>query len=340
MKVVVLVVTLLFACAFAKDELDLFTDFIKEYNKAYDTVEEWTNRFNIFKENLARIDELNRMANGDAVYGINQFADMTPEEFGKYPCGGVLNDLPELDIAINTEPRIIPEVRDVPDEFDWTQKGAVTPVKNQGSCGSCWAFSTIANIEGAWFLAGHPLTSLAEGEVVDCTTTSYGCSGGWPYWAMTDLLKSPYNGQVDTEESYPYVAKNMKCTFTTDGVGATISNYTSYCRTGTTPCTESDIQNLLMTKGPLSICLNARTMEYYRGGVDSPTTTTCNPASIDHCVTMVGWGVDSASGKSYWKIKNSWGTTWGEQGFYRLVRGTSDPRGACGVNTVVTAATI
>jgi len=231
---------------------------------------------------------------------------------------------------------------DIPDEFDWTLKGAVTPVKDQKQCGSCWAFSTVANIEGAWFLAGHDLVSLAESELVDCGTTSYGCRGGWPFWALSDLLKAPFNGTVDTEESYPYTPVNGKCAFSTGTLGAVVKNYTSFCHEQSPACTELQMQQLLMKFGPLSVCLNAGAMQFYRKGVSSPGASACSPTMIDHCIALVGWGTDPIAGHDYWKLKNSWGTVWGESGYYRLIRGVSadQPSGRCGINTVVTATSV
>jgi C1A family cysteine protease len=274
-----------------------------------------------------------------ATYGVTKFADMTEEEFMQYPCGGVLSKKQARSTRIVGLPPVsTPATSAAPDNFDWTTQGAVTPVKDQGQCGSCWAFSTIGNIEGAWFLAGNPLTSLAESELVDCSTTDYGCSGGWPFWALTDVLASPYNGRIATEASYPYVASDRSCQFKTATYGAKISNYTNYCNEETAPCTEDQIQTLLQSKGPLSVCLNANPMQLYSSGVSNPAK--CDPNGIDHCVTLVGWGIDATTNQKYWKLKNSWGTSWGEKGYYRLIRGVADKNGACGINRVITAVAI
>lgn len=342
MKLVAALVLLSCVAVFAVDnEYTLFTKFIAEHNKQYKTTAEWDTRFSNFKNNLRRIEQLNAEANGVAVHGISKFADMTVEEFSQYPCGGnLLNRMPKANLPeVQRAPSMV-NPSALPDSFDWTTKGAVTPVKDQGQCGSCWAFSSIGNIEGAWYLANKKLVSLSESELVDCSTTSYGCSGGWPFWAMSDILKSPINGRVDTEAGYPYKAQNAKCAFDANTVGATIKNYTSYCHEGTAACTETQIQTLLMKDGPLSVCLNAGAMMLYHSGVSAPTS--CAPTAIDHCIVLVGWGVDSATNTKYWKLKNSWGTTWGEQGYYRLIRGVEkdQPAGRCGINSVITAAQV
>jgi len=261
---------------------------------------------------------------------------MTREEFRQYPCGvDKISDLnskrPDFKVNhgdINADAIVAP-----PTSWDWTTKGAVTPVKDQGQCGSCWAFSTIGNIEGVNFLKNKKLISLSEQEEVDCSRTSYGCGGGWPFWAMSDLLRYN-NGVVDTESGYPYTGEDGACSESDSDKGAVIKSYKSYCMENTSACSEDQMASLLVQYGPLSACLNADPMQSYGGGVDNPPD--CDPSSIDHCITIVGYGVDSASGLKYWKIKNSWGTGWGESGYYRLIRGT----GACGINTVITIASV
>jgi len=335
-----LILAVLFCLSFAiqrptiLEERRLFAQFMRTYNKNYETQNEFDHRFQVFRTNLHEIEKRNRMST-TATYNITKFADMTQEEFRKYPCG--VNKLSDLKPKNpNFRPVIAqPEefVGDVPTSFDWVAKGAVTPVKDQQQCGSCWAFSTIGNIEGVWFLAGNTLTSLSEQEIVSCSTTDYGCEGGWPFWALTDMLSSPYQGRLDTETGYPYTSgsgDNGVCQFQTSDVGATIKSYKSYCTESTAACTETQMQQLLISYGPLSVCLNAGPMQYYQGGVDQPTD--CDPNSIDHCVTLVGYGVDN--GVPFWRLKNSWNTSWGEKGFYRLIRGT----GACGINKVITVA--
>jgi len=332
------VIAFLVAFAFAlkptdSHEASLFTQFMRTYNKQY-APQEFVQRFQIFKNNLREIERRNQMSTG-ASYNITKFADMSKEEFRTYPCGvNKLSDLASKNPKfkpVMAEPEIFSGA--LPTSFDWVAKGAVTPVKDQAQCGSCWAFSTIGNIEGVWFLAGNRLVSLSEQEIVSCSTTDYGCEGGWPFWALTDMLASPYSGRFDTEVGYPYTSgtgDNGVCNFKTTDVGATIKSYKSYCNEQTSPCTEPQMQQLLITYGPLSVCLDAGPMQYYQGGVDNPTD--CDPNAIDHCVTLVGYGVDN--NVPFWRLKNSWNTNWGEQGYYRLIRGT----GACGINKVITIA--
>jgi len=333
---VLIAVACLVAVAFASRlsaEKQMFNEFVHKYNKVY-ADEEIPHKFKNFQTNLRNLRVLNN-AQPEAVYNVTKFFDMSPSEFRRFPCG--VDKLSELNSkrpgfvpVMNTDP--IPKAP-LPTNFDWTGQGAVTPVKNQEQCGSCWAFSTIANIEGVHFLAKQKLVSLSEQQLVSCSTTDYGCEGGWPFWALTDMLASPYNGRIDTEKGFPYVSgdgDNGVCKFGTSDVGASITAYKSYCTEQTAVCQETEMQQLLVTYGPLSVCLDAGPMQYYQGGIDNPTD--CDPDAIDHCVTIVGYGVQS--GTPFWRIKNSWGTDWGENGFYRLIRGT----GACGINKVITIA--
>jgi C1A family cysteine protease len=316
-----------------------FSEFIRVNNKKYGSAQEFEHRFEVFRSNLDVIDARN--AEGHAAHNVTKFSDMTIEEFQAYPCGGRLGDLKHSNPDFQPIMGEFPAPQAVPPSFDWTTKGAVTPVKNQGACGSCWAFSVIGNMEGVWFLAGHPLTSLSEEQVVDCSNTDYGCSGGWPFWAMTDMDAAPYSGRIDTENSYPYTAGNGvsgSCKFSASTVGATEPSYKNYCNEQTATCTMAQIQQLLVTYGPLSACLDATPMQSYSSGIDHPSN--CDPSYIDHCITIVGYGAD-ASGTPFWRIKNSWGTDWGEQGFYRLYRDDSNGgQGVCGINRVITIASV
>jgi len=300
-----------------------FQSFKKTYKKVYSDAEEEETRLAIFRKNFANLYKL-RMQNPHATFGITKFSDLSPEEFRNLSCGGNLRgrfNLPEVD------PEPLPALSSAPASWDWQDHGAVTPVKNQESCGSCWAFSTVGQLEGAWFLAGNTLTSLSEQEFVDCSTQSFGCSGGWPFWAMSDILTA-YQGRVDTEASYPYTGANGACTASQHTQGAVYKSYKSFCNEQTPTCNETSMMELLFTTGPLSACLDALPFQSYQGGILNPPD--CSPATIDHCITITGYG--AASGVPYWRIKNSWGADWGEQGYVRLARGS----GVCGINVAIT----
>jgi len=352
MKSFLLLVALFVCAALASQQASdskQFLAWIKLWNKQYANHNEFQNRFANFQESLRRIEKLNSNAARTAQYGLTKFSDMSQDEFRSMPCGYKnLNEInyqrPGFSPVMGTIPVVAPEA--VPTTFDWEAQGAVTGVKNQGQCGSCWAFSTIGNSEGVYFLHTKNLVGLSEEQVVDCSTQSgdEGCNGGWPFWAFTDMDASPYNGQFDTEAGYPYIAGNGvsgNCSFSTGDVGAKLTGYQSFCQTvnPTAPCGESGTQALLMKYGPLSACLDATPMQSYQGGVDNPGSS-CDPTAIDHCITLVGWGVDNSTGAPFWRIKNSWGTDWGENGYYRLYRDNSNSgAGQCGITSVLTSAT-
>jgi len=260
---------------------------------------------------------------GSATFShLTPFADLTPEEFSmRNGFKSVGRDLSAAPLAESLD------VSSLPDSFDWREKGAVNAVKNQQQCGSCWAFATVANIEGAGFVTNKKLLSLSEQELVDCDkkTGDVGCQGGLPSNAYTDMIQNKIG--LETEATYPYVAKDGQCKASKSAEKAFIGGWVNVSTD------EDQIAAALMKYGPLAIGINAGPMQWYHGGVAKPWKVVCNPAKLDHGVAIVGFGVDS--GTKYWVIRNSWGPSWGEKGYYRIVRGT----GACGLNTMVTSAT-
>jgi len=312
-----------------------FFEFCVTYNRQYESHEEIRLRFKIFLDNLERIDQLN--SRGRATFGITKFADLTEDEFRDRHTGLKARDEKYLNvpnIKVTSEIVTPTSVLDVPPEWDWRTMGAVTPIKNQADCGSCWAFSTIANLEGAWVVQGnHSLVSLSEMNVMLCSPSDSACGGGWPAWAMSDLLKAPYNGGIETEAAWPYnltYIENDTCTYNASDVGATYNGLHIYCNESTNMCSEDSMASYLIATGPLSAALNAGSMQLYKGGIDDPQGC-LGGMFLDHAVAIVGYGA-SSNGTDYWIIKNSWGADWGENGYYRLIRGT----GACGINQVIT----
>lgn len=318
MKIALFLCVVVVAVA-ALSQDDMFEAFVKTHGKVYLSGEEKTYRVKTFKSNLAKIDYLNSLDTG-AVYGATAFADLSPEEFSMKYLGL------HHDHSHGTAPVAPLKSGAVPASFDWREKGAVTPVKDQGQCGSCWSFSTTGNIEGVWQIAGHKLTSLSEQNLVDCDTKAdQGCNGGLPSNAFAYIMS---NGGIDTEASYPYTAADGTCKYSKANIGAQITNWTAVSTD------ETQIAAYLAEHGPLSIGINAMWMQFYMGGVADPLF--CNPKTLDHGVLIVGYGTDATSKKPYWIIKNSWAASWGEQGYYRIVRG----KGACGLNTMVTSAIV
>ncbi|GAM23991.1 hypothetical protein SAMD00019534_071660 [Acytostelium subglobosum LB1] len=333
---VILVVIMLVALAAAKKlstEERQFQLYQSKFNKQY-TSEEYSARFATFKANLKNINALNKKSEqleSTAQFGVTEFADMNQAEFRKYYLNAVQAVRPDNAVVAEDLP-----VDDIPTAVDWRTKGAVTPVKNQGQCGSCWSFSTTGNVEGQWFLAGNTLTGLSESNLVDCdhecmiyqgqNSCDDGCNGGLQPNAYTYIIKT---GGIDTEESYPYKAKDETCNFNAANIGAKISNFTFVSQN------ETQMAAYLAQHGPLAIAADAVEWQFYIGGVfDFP----CGK-SLDHGILIVGYSEEnlpSGGTKPYWIVKNSWGAAWGEQGYLKIMRGV----GECGLNTFVTSSIV
>merc|ERR1711865_72187 len=207
--------------------------------------------------------------------------------------------------------------------YDWRDHGAVNAIKDQGQCGSCWAFSTVANIEGVGMVETGKLLDLSEQQLVDCDTQDGGCQGGLPSTAFQYMIDQGMG--LEGESAYPYTASDGTCHSSKSLEKAFI---TGWLQTSTD---ETQIAAALQQYGPLSIGINAANFQFYTGGVSSPFL--CNPRALDHGVAIVGFGTDGR--KDYWTIRNSWGSSWGEDGYIRIARG----KGTCGLNTDVTTAT-
>merc|ERR1712139_645403 len=204
--------------------------------------------------------------------------------------------------------------------------GATTPVKDQGDCGSCWAYSATEGIESGLFMAGGPLEELSEQQVISCDKQDLGCNGGDLPTAF-DYVESA--GGLDTEENYPYTSQTGRsgsCKVNTDVV--TVDDYqyaVAPCEGGSCSSQDEDgLKAALAAHGPLSVCVNAESWNGYYGGVLSGSCSGSYNA-LDHCVQLVGY--DTTASTPYWKVRNSWGTSWGENGFIRLPMGQN----ACGI---------
>jgi C1A family cysteine protease len=213
---------------------------------------------------------------------------------------------------------------DLPDSVDWTKKGAVTPIKNQGQCGSCWAFSSTGALEGAWQIATGKLVSLSEQQLVDCAKFRWGdmgCSGGLQPHAFKYMEQAAMCG----EDTYPYTAKNhlftrckaSNCSTDPALPKGALKGYKSV---------DSTEQALMeaVTQQPVAVSIEADqdVFHLYKHGIVQGKG--CGQ-QLDHAVLAVGYGTDN--GVKYWKVKNSWGTSWGEEGYVRIIRGTDE----CGI---------
>ncbi|XP_048749306.1 procathepsin L-like [Ostrea edulis] len=288
------------------------------YRKNYGGEEH--NRRQIWEDNIGIIEKHNLEADrGVHTYwlGMNEYGDMTSEEFGKVMNGLVMSNKTKHNLFEATL-----DVKDLPTSVDWRPKGYVTEVKNQGQCGSCWAFSTTGSLEGQHFKATNKLVSLSEQNLVDCSKAegNKGCQGGLMDKGFKYIEK---NKGIDTEESYPYHAKNGKCHFKASDVGATETSHKDI-KSGS----EDDLQQAVATIGPISVGIDAShsSFQLYRRGVYSERR--CSSKKLDHGVLVVGYGTDG--GKDFWLVKNSWGKSWGMEGYIEMSRNKENQ---CGIAT-------
>lgn len=275
-----------------------------------------------FAENLEEVAKHNA---GSSTFrlGLNHFAHLTHDEFVKDNMGlkGAKPVNAETDKAFYSLDVATGGLTGIPDEVDWVKKGAVTPVKNQGSCGSCWAFSTVASIEGGYFLKTGKLLSFSEQQLVSCDKVDAGCNGGLMDQGFQFVEK---NGGLCTEQSYPYKVPiffsprcKRKCTVVE---GTAPSKFVDVAST------EQSLEEAVAQR-PVSIGIEADQLafQFYRSGV---LTAACGTA-MDHGVEVVGYG--TKNGVKYWKVKNSWGPSWGLKGYILLQRGKSVSGGECGI---------
>jgi cathepsin L len=319
----ILIALLFVVSAFALTESEYrvaFDNFKSTYGKNYLQAEE-AQRYNAFKHNLDFVNNWDAKTRGFTV-AINKFADLTGQEFKSLYNG--------LNITKKTVP-VVPVVQHTAgpqvqgDIVNWVNKGAVTGIKNQGQCGSCWSFSATGSMEGAHFLKTGSLVSLSEQNLVDCSTAqgNQGCNGGLMDQAFQYVIA---NKGIDTEASYQYTATGPNtCDFSASNVGTTISSYQDI---------PSGNEGALLTAAnqqPVSVAIDAsqNSFQLYSSGVYYEPN--CSSTSLDHGVLVVGYGTDSTSQTpDYWLVKNSWGTDWGMNGYIEMARNQNNN---CGIAT-------
>jgi len=258
------------------------------YNGADDTMK------SKYEANVADIEAWNADPAQTATFGVNQFSGLTFAEFAAQyltaqPAGD--SDLPNLGSVVESDVTLT--------DVDW----AVTPVKNQGSCGSCWAFGTLGAVEHVHKINSGSTVSLAEQQLVDCDKRSSGCDGGRPDWAMTYLTGKP----IYTTASYPYTAQDGTCKSGTAS-GVTLGGYKTVTKS------DSGLASALASSSVTVMVYADSKFQSYQSGILSGVSTTC---SLNHAVLATGYG------SNFWKIKNSWGSGWGEGGYIRFQRTTS-----------------
>jgi len=322
---VLAVLALAFSCTLALDvTLNEHWNLWKDANsQRFSDAEEHVRRA-IWENNLKKVQEHNLQADlGVHTYwlGMNKFAAMTVDEFVKAMNGYNVTMRGERTQDRHTF-RFNPRLGDLPDTVDWRDKGYVTPIKDQGQCGSCWAFSATGSLEGQTFAKTKTLPSLSEQNLVDCSTKqgNQGCNGGLMDQAF-EYIK--VNNGIDTESSYPYEARDGTCRFKAADVGATDTGFTDI-----TSKDESALQQAVATVGPISVAIDAShaSFQLYKKGVYHEAL--CSQTRLDHGVLAVGYGTDA--GKDYWLVKNSWGEGWGDKGYIMMTR---NKKNNCGIAT-------
>ena len=293
-----------------------FTNFQDKFNRKYETLDELEDRFQVFRNNLREIIVHNLDHTQNFTMGVNQFTDLTPEEFKAQFVGGLKTEVGSYGCKTFTS-----SASGAPDTIDWRSKGAVTSVKDQGQCGSCWTFSSTGAVEGAWAISKGQLVDLAEQELVDCATGrdygSHGCNGGQMEGAFKYIIE---NGQCSLS-SYPYTAKDGTCQKCT-----AVAHMSS--------CSDVKPNDQVSLKGavaqqPVSIAIEADTKYFQSYSSGILTSSDCG-TNLDHGVLIAGYGDDN--GQKYWLVKNSWGTTWGDKGYLKIARSDStNDAGICGI---------
>ncbi|MCQ2819728.1 MAG: C1 family peptidase [archaeon] len=321
--ILLLLSVLVFSSKF--DDERLFKDFqeyMVKYNKNYSTAEEMLKRFEIFKQNKKRTLLLSAIPKSKtgARFGENKFSDMTEEEFKKRYLNLDIEALEEFAASEEVTNAHFDKNKKIPSSWDWRDKKAVTPVVDQDGCGSCWAHSTSATLASQYLIHGKNITSFSVQQLIDCDMGNKGCGGGLMNKGY-DYLKT---SKLMLTEDYPYEKHRGECRYDeSKGIG----KVKSYQRIISED--EDEMKVALYEKGPLAAGLFSFPLMFYSGGIFDPLFSFLCPATIDHAVTIVGYG--SEWGVPYWLIKNSWGTDWGEDGYFRIRAGS----GTCGINTFV-----
>ena len=275
------------------------------------TGDEYHQRFGIWLSNKRLVQQHNA-ANGGFVLAMNKLAHLSPSEYKALL--GFKNE--------KRSDRVKPIASNyvAPASIDWREKGVVNPIKDQGQCGSCWTFSTIQAMESQWAVKHTKLYSLSEQNLVDCVTTCYGCNGGLMELAY-DYVKTYQKGKFMTEDDYPYKAIDQSCKFNAAKVAEpTVTGYITV-----TEGDEKDLMNKVAQYGPAAIAIDAShySFQLYSSGIYDESS--CSPEGLDHAVGCVGYG--SEGSKNYWIVRNSWGVSWGEKGYIRMIK---DKNNQCG----------
>jgi len=320
----------LVACAFAAElsVLQQWEAFKAEHGKSYASHQEELYRLQVWNSNAEYVARHNAEADsGKHTFwlAMNRFADLTSQEFGRMYNGynATLKTVQSSNVFTYDENVA------VPDSVDWRTQGYVTPVKDQGQCGSCWSFSATGSLEGQHFKATGKLVSLSEQNLVDCSNKygNMGCNGGLMDQAFAYIKD---NKGIDTEDSYPYAAKDQTCQFNAQNVGATDTGFVDVASKD-----ENALKQAVATVGPVSVAIDASHISFqlYSHGVYHEFF--CSQTRLDHGVLAVGYGTQD--GKDFWIVKNSWAERWGDKGYILMSRNRNNN---CGIATSASYPTV
>lgn len=303
-----------------------------EHKKAYETSMEELARYEVWKTHREYVAKHNSEADKGIHsfwLAVNKYADLTNREFVAIYNGYNYTMKVNSQVKPSGYFSYSPEIQ-VPDKIDWRTQGYVTPIKDQGQCGSCWAFSTTGSLEGQHFKASGNLVSLSEQNLVDCSTNygNQGCNGGLMDQAFAYIKD---NNGIDTESFYPYHAIDQTCQFSPDNVGATDSGFVDVQSKS-----EDALKQAVGSIGPVSVAIDAShtSFQLYSHGIYHELM--CSQTRLDHGVLAVGYDSDG-TGKDYWIVKNSWGTGWGDKGFIKMARNKNNN---CGIATASSYPTV
>ncbi|XP_061059631.1 cathepsin W [Eubalaena glacialis] len=315
---------------------EVFTLFQIRYNRSYSHPAEHARRLDIFARNLAKAQQLQEEDLGTAEFGVTPFSDLTEEEFGQlYGHQRVAGEAPSVSQKVGSEEW----GQSVPPTCDWRKKaGIISSIRNQQNCNCCWAMAAAGNIEALWAIKYHQSLEVSVQELLDCDRCGNGCKGGFVWDAFITVLN---NSGLASDKDYPFKGngKTHRCLAKKYKKVAWIQDFIML-----QPC-EQSIARYLATQGPITVTINMKLLQQYQKGVIKATPTTCDPQLVDHSVLLVGFGksksvegrqAEAISSRShphprysipYWILKNSWGANWGEEGYFRLHRGSN----TCGI---------
>ncbi|KAK7386410.1 hypothetical protein VNO78_26623 [Psophocarpus tetragonolobus] len=300
--------------------MTMYEEWLVKHQKVYNGLGERDKRFQVFKDNLRFIQEHNAQNNSYKV-GLNKFADITNEEYRAMYLGTKSDAIRMHMKTKSTGHRYTYNAGDrVPLHVDWRLNGAIAPIKDQGACGSCWAFSTVAAVEAINKIVTGKFVSLSEQELVDCDKAyNEGCNGGLMDYAFEFIIK---NGGIDTDKDYPYRGYDGICDPTKKNAKiVTIDGYEDV------PSYNENALKKAVAHQPVSVAIegSSKALQLYESGVFSGRCGT----NLDHGVVIVGYG--SENGVDYWLVRNSWGTGWGEDGYFKIERNVRASTGKCGI---------